>query len=155
MALSVVPTMTDSRITSGSCLCRKVEYEVVGQPLTKKVLCHCDNCRRATGSIFMANNFYRKSVWCCALFCFTLFSPPVNSRDGRQQKSLLDTNLQVVLSNSAFSKENKFYELLRTLRQMLDTLYYVIFAVRVARHCLSPILSILCSKTPLLLVLER
>lgn len=66
----------------------------------------------------------------------------------------LIANPQVVLSNSTFSKGKNFYEPLRTLRQMLDNLFCVPFVVCVARHCLSPILPILCSMTPLLLVLE-
>jgi len=36
---------------SGSCLCRAVKYQVNGE-LGDIVLCHCSNCRKATGSAF-------------------------------------------------------------------------------------------------------
>ncbi|KAH8689388.1 DUF636 domain protein [Talaromyces proteolyticus] len=45
---------------SGNCLCGKIRYDVSGPPITR-VICHCDNCRRSTGSAFMANNFYKKN----------------------------------------------------------------------------------------------
>ncbi len=38
----------------GSCLCGKVQYEIQGEP--KKVLmCHCQNCRKASGAAFTTN----------------------------------------------------------------------------------------------------
>lgn len=63
--MSVIPSVPNSTVeengTSGSCLCRAVQFKLTGQPRTK-VLCHCDNCGRATGVGFMANNFYSESV---------------------------------------------------------------------------------------------
>ncbi|EGD94405.1 hypothetical protein TESG_01923 [Trichophyton tonsurans CBS 112818] len=47
--------------TTGSCLCGKVRYELEGLP-TNSVLCFCDNCRKATGSICMANSWYKKEA---------------------------------------------------------------------------------------------
>ncbi|KIK00453.1 hypothetical protein K443DRAFT_679171 [Laccaria amethystina LaAM-08-1] len=44
-------------IRHGSCLCGKVRYQVTGEPLTFFV-CHCGNCKKATGSAFMTNTFF-------------------------------------------------------------------------------------------------
>ncbi|KAJ5545244.1 hypothetical protein N7535_006373 [Penicillium sp. DV-2018c] len=44
---------------SGSCLCQQVRYELTGDPKLK-LLCHCDNCRKVTGSSFMANSVYQE-----------------------------------------------------------------------------------------------
>lgn len=46
---------------SGSCLCQQVRYELTGDPQVK-LLCHCDNCRKVTGSSFMANAVYQEDV---------------------------------------------------------------------------------------------
>ena len=46
---------------SGSCLCQQVRYELTGDPQVK-LLCHCDNCRKVTGSSFMANAVYQENV---------------------------------------------------------------------------------------------
>ncbi|KAJ5747141.1 uncharacterized protein N7511_008837 [Penicillium nucicola] len=50
--------MSDSKI-KGSCVCEKVRYEITGQPITN-IICHCDTCRKTTGSVFMANSVYMK-----------------------------------------------------------------------------------------------
>lgn len=47
--------------THGSCLCKKVNYELKGDPGTF-VVCYCVNCQKATGSAFMANTFWRVEV---------------------------------------------------------------------------------------------
>ncbi|EFR02681.1 DUF636 domain-containing protein [Nannizzia gypsea CBS 118893] len=47
--------------TKGSCLCGKVRYELEGQPL-HYVLCFCNNCRKTTGSLCMANSWYKKEA---------------------------------------------------------------------------------------------
>ena len=41
---------------TGSCLCGKVRFEVVGN-FEHFFLCHCDYCRKDTGSAFAANLF--------------------------------------------------------------------------------------------------
>ncbi|KAJ5605925.1 DUF636 domain protein [Penicillium lagena] len=46
-------------VITGSCLCGHIRYEVSRAPVTT-LLCHCDNCRKCTGSSFMANSFYSK-----------------------------------------------------------------------------------------------
>lgn len=48
-------------VITGSCLCGGIQYEVTGEPM-KRVMCHCDNCRKFTGSSFMANSFMKESV---------------------------------------------------------------------------------------------
>ncbi|OJJ68924.1 hypothetical protein ASPBRDRAFT_32684 [Aspergillus brasiliensis CBS 101740] len=52
-------TTTPQTIT-GSCLCGGIQYEVTGDAM-KQVMCHCDNCRKFTGSSFMANSFLQES----------------------------------------------------------------------------------------------
>ncbi|KAJ5191102.1 uncharacterized protein N7498_010087 [Penicillium cinerascens] len=51
--------MSTASVIKGSCLCQRVQYEVTGPP-KMRLLCHCDNCRKVTGSTFMANALYRK-----------------------------------------------------------------------------------------------
>lgn len=45
----------------GSCLCSAIKYEITGDPFTYLV-CHCINCKKATGAAFMANAFFRTDV---------------------------------------------------------------------------------------------
>ena len=55
-------------IRTGSCLCQSIKYTVTGEPLTFRV-CHCVNCKKASGSAFMTNAFYKDEVdsynWNC------------------------------------------------------------------------------------------
>jgi hypothetical protein len=44
------------KITSGSCLCRKVRYELTGN-MGVFQYCHCSRCRKVTGSAHAANLF--------------------------------------------------------------------------------------------------
>ena len=46
-------------LVKGSCLCRRILYELNGAPSTT-VLCHCGNCRSACGSCFAVNGRYAK-----------------------------------------------------------------------------------------------
>ncbi|KAJ5109356.1 Glutathione-dependent formaldehyde-activating enzyme/centromere protein V [Penicillium angulare] len=43
----------------GSCLCGKIQYELSGEPVNA-VMCFCNNCRKTTGSLGMANSWYTK-----------------------------------------------------------------------------------------------
>ena len=43
-------------IFSGKCLCGSVSYKCYSQP-SAVFNCHCDDCRRATGSVFGTNLF--------------------------------------------------------------------------------------------------
>jgi hypothetical protein len=46
---------------TGSCLCGAVRYALNGDPITS-VLCHCKYCKKASGSTFQANLFYKQEV---------------------------------------------------------------------------------------------
>ncbi|BCS02093.1 GFA family protein [Aspergillus luchuensis] len=54
------PTTAAPEPITGSCLCGGIQYEVTGEPM-KRVMCHCENCRKFTGSSFMANSFMKES----------------------------------------------------------------------------------------------
>src|SRR5690349_10043937 len=40
-------------VRTGGCLCGAVRYEVVGEPF-KSGICHCRDCKKVTGSSFLA-----------------------------------------------------------------------------------------------------
>ena len=44
---------------TGHCLCGAVRYEISGKPLAM-MYCHCEECRRATGSSLNTSIFVRK-----------------------------------------------------------------------------------------------
>ena len=44
---------------SGGCLCGAIRYEVKGDPV-RVAHCHCDDCRKATGSSFATNVFVKQ-----------------------------------------------------------------------------------------------
>ncbi|KAJ5403744.1 hypothetical protein N7509_003615 [Penicillium cosmopolitanum] len=56
---------------TGSCVCEKVRYELTGSPITN-IICHCDTCRKITGSVFMANSAYTRETFSKS----TTISPP-------------------------------------------------------------------------------
>ena len=43
---------------SGGCLCGEIKYEIDGEPALVGN-CHCDDCRRLTGSAFATNVFFK------------------------------------------------------------------------------------------------
>ncbi|KAK7181789.1 hypothetical protein DPSP01_012532 [Paraphaeosphaeria sporulosa] len=47
-------------MTKGGCLCGKIVYEILDEPV-KTVLCHCINCKRMTGSSYSTNISVRSS----------------------------------------------------------------------------------------------
>lgn len=53
--------MSTANVIKGGCLCQSVQYQVTGAP-KMTLVCHCDNCRKVTGSTFMANALYQKDV---------------------------------------------------------------------------------------------
>ncbi len=46
-------------IFTGSCLCGSVNYKSNSDPLVIQN-CHCDQCRRATGSVYLTNLFIKE-----------------------------------------------------------------------------------------------
>ena len=44
---------------SGSCLCGEIKYEINGEPV-RTANCHCDDCRKATGSSYATNFFFKE-----------------------------------------------------------------------------------------------
>ena len=44
---------------TGGCLCGAIRYEVNGDPV-RVANCHCDDCRKATGSSFATNAFFKE-----------------------------------------------------------------------------------------------
>ena len=44
----------------GGCLCGAIRYEVNGE-IVRTAICHCDDCRKATGAAFTTNIFVNES----------------------------------------------------------------------------------------------
>ncbi len=42
-----------SKTRTGGCLCRRIRYELAGEPLFS-LLCHCRDCQRQSGSAYVA-----------------------------------------------------------------------------------------------------
>lgn len=45
---------------TGGCLCGSIRYEIEGEPF-RVANCHCDDCRKATGSAYATNLFYKET----------------------------------------------------------------------------------------------
>ena len=45
---------------TGGCLCGAIRYEVTAEPI-RTFCCHCDSCRKATGSAFATNVFIKEA----------------------------------------------------------------------------------------------
>jgi len=45
---------------TGECLCGLIKYEITGRPF-RVANCHCDDCRKVTGSAFATNIFYKEN----------------------------------------------------------------------------------------------
>ena len=59
----MTPTMESSTPElTGSCLCRSVTYSLDG-PQFKTVLCHCENCSKASGSAFQYNALFSRPLF--------------------------------------------------------------------------------------------
>jgi hypothetical protein len=56
--------MNEEPTLSGSCLCGAIHYSVFG-PAVATSLCHCVDCRKASGAPFVAWTFFRSGslVW--------------------------------------------------------------------------------------------
>ncbi|OGM44203.1 DUF636 domain protein [Aspergillus bombycis] len=52
-------TTEQAQTIHGSCLCGTVKYHATREPILR-ILCYCQNCRKFTGSLGMANSIYRR-----------------------------------------------------------------------------------------------
>ncbi|KAK8155897.1 hypothetical protein IWX90DRAFT_418326 [Phyllosticta citrichinensis] len=61
-------TMTGPQ--SGGCLCGKIKYQIqsAAEPVYS-VICHCDNCKRATGTHCLCNTIFQKDVCTFEFHC--------------------------------------------------------------------------------------
>jgi hypothetical protein len=68
---------------SGSCLCTAVRFEIEGE-FERFYLCHCEYCRKDTGSAHAANLFSGNATlrWLCGQDKVTHFTLP-STRHGR------------------------------------------------------------------------
>ena len=66
-----------SKIHTGSCLCGAVRYEVDGE-FERFYLCHCEHCRKDTGSAHGANLFSSQATlkWIAGQDKVTFFNLP-------------------------------------------------------------------------------
>jgi hypothetical protein len=53
--------MSDETELTGGCLCGAVRYSLPG-PATHTTVCHCSDCRRASGAPFVAWTFFRQGT---------------------------------------------------------------------------------------------
>ncbi|HIF61002.1 MAG TPA: GFA family protein [Rhodospirillales bacterium] len=44
---------------TGGCLCGAIRYKIDGEPF-RTANCHCDDCRKATGSAYATNLFFKE-----------------------------------------------------------------------------------------------
>jgi len=48
-----------SNTIHGGCLCGATRYEAAGPPM-QTTACHCEDCRRASGALFVVWSFFKK-----------------------------------------------------------------------------------------------
>ncbi|KAG7093351.1 hypothetical protein E1B28_007032 [Marasmius oreades] len=48
-----------STIRAGSCLCKRIKFKIHGDPFTF-ILCHCVNCKKASGTAFLSNLWFQE-----------------------------------------------------------------------------------------------
>ncbi|KAJ5165837.1 hypothetical protein N7492_006133 [Penicillium capsulatum] len=51
--------MSTPKVIKGSCLCAQIQYEATGDVLNA-TMCHCNDCRKVSGSAFVTNSIYLK-----------------------------------------------------------------------------------------------
>lgn len=115
--------MTNPLKHAGGCLCGAVRYEIAGA-IEKIVYCHCQRCRKASGSAFVAvapvlqSNFaitqgqqhlknYQSPAGVSRVFCGECGSPIIGYRDSdpgniRLRIGSLDTPLEEKVSAHIF-----------------------------------------------------
>lgn len=64
-------------VRSGSCLCGNIKYQVKGEPFNS-LLCHCENCKKISGSANWCNGWFWKDVG---------LTPPVAAMIANQKTS--------------------------------------------------------------------
>ncbi|PNS21440.1 hypothetical protein CAC42_1219 [Sphaceloma murrayae] len=52
-------TQSSDETVTGSCLCKAVTYKATGTPMIKTI-CHCYNCRKASGGPMQGSSVYLK-----------------------------------------------------------------------------------------------
>jgi len=52
--------MTKEQFASGQCLCGEIKYSITSEPVLM-AQCHCDDCRKSTGTGHACNAFFKKS----------------------------------------------------------------------------------------------
>ncbi len=52
-------TLEKNNFASGQCLCGNVKYTVISPPV-RMGQCHCDDCRKSTGTEHSSNAFFKK-----------------------------------------------------------------------------------------------
>jgi hypothetical protein len=57
-------------VHEGGCLCGAVRYRVVGEPARAAGVCHCNFCKRGTGSAFRVGAYFDEAAF--ELTCGTL-----------------------------------------------------------------------------------
>jgi hypothetical protein len=84
---------------SGSCLCAAVSFEVEGD-FERFYLCHCEYCRKDTGSAHAANLFTSKAVlkWLSGEDKVTTYTLP-STRHGKSFCSICGSALPRLLAN--------------------------------------------------------
>lgn len=65
------------RLSTGSCQCKAVQYEISGQ-FESFFLCHCTRCQKDTGSAHAANLFSQTATinWLCGQDKITTYNLP-------------------------------------------------------------------------------
>lgn len=86
---------------SGSCLCGAVRFEILGE-FERFYLCHCEHCRKDTGSAHSANLFSSTAAltWLCGADRVTQFNLP-STRHGKSFCSTCGSALPDVQMNGA------------------------------------------------------
>ena len=89
-------------IFSGNCLCGKVNYKCYVEPIYI-FNCHCEDCRRATGSVFGTNLFVQEDK---VKISGNLSSYSHRSDSGSTMKKMFFTNCGSLMFGRNSAKKN-------------------------------------------------
>ncbi|QYS98054.1 CENP-V/GFA domain-containing protein [Trichoderma simmonsii] len=67
-------------VQSGGCICGKIRYTYNAEPITK-VLCHCDDCRKISGSNYSVNFLVPEAAFQVTVGTPKIFSKVADSGD--------------------------------------------------------------------------